>query len=187
MVMASELRPGSAVRLDTRCWRVLSVDVHGGAGRGKGSVHARLEDLDSHAETDRRFRLDERVEEVEVRVRRMSYLCREDDACVFMDRETFEQVPIDGAMLGAYREFLDADVEVDVEFLGERVVGCRVPEIVEARVKETAAVQHSHESHVWKDAVLENGVKVNVPLFVAPGEVVRVDLRSMRYHDRGRK
>ena len=187
MVMASELRPGAAVRFDARCWRVLAVDVHGGTGQTKGVVRTRLVDLETHGETDHRFRLDERVEEVEVLVRRMSYLYREGELYVFMDRETFEQVPLPGELLGAYKPFLQPDAEIDVEFLGERAVGCRTPAIVEARVKETAAVQHAHESSVWKDAVLENGLKIHVPLFIAPGERIRVDLRTQRYHDRARR
>jgi elongation factor P len=117
----------------------------------------------------------------------MGYLYREGEAFVFMDRETFEQVPLPSALLGAYKAFLQEDADLEVEFLGERPVGCRTPAIVEARVRETAAVQHAHESSVWKEAVLDNGLRVQVPLFIAPGEAVRVDLRTLRYHDRARR
>jgi elongation factor P len=60
------------------------------------------------------------------------------------------------------------------------------PDVAEARVVRTAPPTHAHQDNAWKDASLENGVRIQVPLFIAPGEIVRVDVKAGRYVERAR-
>ena len=60
------------------------------------------------------------------------------------------------------------------------------PEVAEARVARTASPSHSQQDSAWKEAILENGLTVRVPLFIAPGETVRVEVKTGRYVERSR-
>jgi elongation factor P len=73
-----------------------------------------------------------------------------------------------------------------VEFFEGRALVVVSPDIVEARVADTAPPAHSQQDSAWKDATLDNGLRIQVPLFIAPGEIVRVDVRDGRYVERAR-
>jgi elongation factor P len=187
MVIAANLRPGAVLRLDGGLWRVVSVDVSGGTGQMKGTVHARLLNVVTHHDTDRRFRPEERLEEEEISVRPLTYSYRQGNSHVFMDPESYDQVPVPEKLLGPFLPFLKEEVEILVEFFEETPVGCRFPDSVELRVSSTAPPMHRAEANVWKEAVLENGLEVQVPLFIETGETIRIDVRTRRYMERVRK
>jgi elongation factor P len=71
-----------------------------------------------------------------------------------------------------------------VEFFEGRALSVVFPDIVEARVATTAPPAHSQQDSAWKDATLDNGLRIRVPLFIAPGEIVRVDVRDGHYVER---
>lgn len=186
MTFAAELRPGMGVRFDGVLWKVVAVEVKAGSGQMRGFVHARLLNTETLNETDRRYRPDEKLDVVELDVRQLGYLYRDGGDFVFMDRTSFEQYLIPGKLLGPFLPFLREDQDLAIEFHEGRPVGCRFPDVVELKVAETAPPQHAHEQNVWKDAVLENGLKIQVPLFITPGETIRLDVRTHRYMARGK-
>jgi len=71
-------------------------------------------------------------------------------------------------------------------FFEDRPRSVAFPEVAEARVVETAPPAHSQQEDAWKEATLENGLSIQVPLFIGAGELVRVDVRTTRYIDRVR-
>jgi elongation factor P len=75
---------------------------------------------------------------------------------------------------------------VPVELFEGRPINVVLPEILEARVASTAEPVHQQQDNAWKEAVLENGVRIRVPLFIGPGEIVRVEVKSGRYLERVR-
>lgn len=181
MIPASELHAGMALRLDGAPWKVVAVEHQKGTGQLKGAVHARLRNLDTGNETERRFRPEEKLAALELTLRTLGFLYRSGERWVCMDRESFEQYELPAEVLGPFRDFLVEDMDVLVEFLEERPVGCRHPDHVEATVASTAPPVHGHESNVWKEAELDNGLTIQVPLFIAPGERIKVDVRERRY------
>ena len=116
----------------------------------------------------------------------MEFLYADGDNCTFMRPDNFEQIEIPGTILGAARSFLQPGMELPVEFFEGEPISVVFPEVAEARVARTAAPSHSPADNAWKEAILENGLAVRVPLFIAPGETIRVDVKTGRYVERAR-
>jgi len=184
MVNASELQQGMVVRVEGQVYRVVEVEAKAAAAKLGGVVKAELKNVNTGRLWEARFRPQERLEDLPVERRNMEYLFRQGDACTFMDPNTFEQVEVPGEMLGGAADFLQSGSNVPLEFFEGRPISTILPDIVEARVAHTAPPSHSQQDSAWKEATLENGTSIKVPLFIAPDERVRVDLRTGRYIER---
>jgi len=132
------------------------------------------------------FRPQERLEELQLDRRMMEFLYVDGDNCTFMYPDTFEQVEVPGAILGVARIFLQPGMELPVEFFEGEPISVVFPQVAEARVASTASPSHGQQDTAWKEAILENGLAVHVPLFIASGENIRVDTRTGRYVERAR-
>jgi len=184
MVEASGLRSGMVIRLEGTTYRVVNAEYHAGGGKMGGVAHARLRNLETGSVTERRFRVDERLEDLTSERRTMEFSYQDGDDFVFMDPQTFDQVPIPQRAIGPAARFLQPGIQMAVDFLGERAIGVVMPETVEIRVAETAPPMHAAETSALKEATLENGLVILVPLFIKPGEVIRVDVESGKYVER---
>jgi elongation factor P len=187
MATAAELRAGTAVRVQGVVYRVLAAEYHSGQGKMGGVAHVRLRNLETGTQREWRFRGDEIVEVLAPERQTLQYLYRDGEVCYFMHPETFEQTPIDSAVLGRAAIFLDEQAMVPVEFVEGRPVGILFPDIVEAKVADTAPPAHAQGgSNVWKEARLENGLVLQVPPFIAPGETIRVEVERGTYVERAK-
>jgi elongation factor P len=184
MVTASELQPGMCVRVEGQTYRVLSVESKAAAAKLGGVVKAELSNVNTGRLWEARFRPQERLEDLPVERRNMEFLFREADSCTFMDPTTFEQVEVRSELLGLAADFLQSGSVVSLEFFEGQPIHAVLPDIVEARVAHTAPPSHAQQDSAWKEATLENGISIRVPLFIAPDERVRVDLRTGRYIER---
>jgi elongation factor P len=186
MVTAAELKAGMVIRVEGESYKILEVESKAGAAKLGGVVKAKLSNLKSHRMWEPHFRPQERLEEIELERHIMEFLFAAGGTCTFMNPETFEQVEIPSAILGPAEKFLQPGMRMPVEFFEDRPSSVAFPEVAEARVVETAPPVHSQQEGAWKEATLENGLSIQVPLFIAAGEVVRVDVRTVRYIDRVR-
>lgn len=186
MVAAAELREGVVLRIEGHIYKVLEAEYKAGAAKMGGVVKAKLINLRTGHMWEPHFRPLERLETLELERRKMEFLYAEGGTCTFMRPDTFEQVEIPRAILGLAAEFLEPGMEVPVDFFEGEAIGVVFPEVAEARVATTAPPMHSSQDNAWKEAKLENGLTIHVPLFVAPGEIVRVDVKTGRYVERVR-
>ena len=187
MRTGSELRARMTLRVDGALCRVLSADYHGGQGKMGGVMHAKLQDLHTGKERERRFRAEEAVEERPARPQSLQFLYSEGPVSTFMNPQTYEQVAIDTARLGKAAAWLTGETVVPVEFVDGEPLGIVFPEVAEGRVAETAAPYHTPGTdNVWKEAKLDNGVAVMVPPFIDVGETIRVDVETGRYVERAK-
>jgi elongation factor P len=184
MVIASELKEGTVIRIDRRIYRVLEVESKTGTAKLSGVVKAKLSDVRNGRMWEQHFRPQERLEELELERRSMEFLFSSDDTCTFMNPNTFEQVEIPRPIIGPAAQFLQPGMEVPMEFFAEEPISVVFPAIAEARVERTAPPAHSQQDSAWKQATLENGLSIQVPLFIAPGEMVRVEVKTGRYLER---
>ncbi len=184
MVTAAELTPGRVVRVEGQIYRVLSVESKAAAAKLSGVVKAELSHVTTGRLREARFRPQERLEELHTERRSMEFLFRDGDTCTFMDPNTFEQVAIGSEILGLGAAFLQSGMVVPIEFFQGSPLSAVLPEVIEARVVDTAPPSHSQQDSAWKEAKLDNGITIRVPLFIAPEEWVRVDLRTGRYLER---
>ena len=184
MTTASELALGMVVRVEGQVYRVLAVESKAAAAKLGGVVKAELSNVHTGRLWEARFRPQERLEDLPVDRRNLEFLFHADATCTFMDPNSFEQVEVPGAMLGRGVDFLQSGSTVPLEFFEGRPISAVLPDIMEARVVDTAPPSHSQQDSAWKEATLENGISIRVPLFIAPDERVRVDLRTGRYIER---
>jgi len=186
MVIASELRAGMVLRIEADTYKVLEVEARAGAAKMGGVVKTKLSNVRSGRLWEPHFRPQERLEDVELERHMMEFLFAEGENCTFMNPQTFEQIEIPSSVLGLGAKFLGSGMEVPVEFFNGEPISVVLPEIMDARVMITAAPSHSQQDSAWKEAVLENGVSIRVPLFIAAGELVRVELKTGHYIERAR-
>jgi len=184
LVSASELREGMVVRIEGQVYKVLEVESKAGAAKMGGVVKAKLINVKSSRLWEPHFRPQERLEDLELERRTMEFLYAEGNACIFMHPDTFEQIEIPSTVIGPAVKFLRPGQELTAEFFAGEPINVVVPETGEARVATTAPPTRSQQDSAWKEATLDNGLTIRVPLFIAPGEAVRVDVKTGRYLER---
>ena len=186
MVIASELKSGMVLRIEREIYRVLEAEFKAGSAKLTGVVKTKLSNVTTGSMWEQHFRPQERLEDVHLEQRALEFLFSDADNCTFMNPENFEQVYIPRAIVGAADKFLQSGMLLSVEFFEGRPISLLFPNVAEARVARTAPPVHAHQDNAWKEASLENGVRIQVPLFIAPGEIVRVDVKAGRYVERAR-
>jgi elongation factor P len=180
-VSTNDLKNGMALDLPVGLVTVVEFQ-HVKPGKGGAFVRTKLKNLRSGAVVEKTFRADEKVALAVIDKREMQYLYREGDHYVFMDTESYDQVPVDAAELGHTVRYLkEGDRAVLPTYRG-RVVGVELPAAVELTVTEAdPGIQGDRVSGARKPATLETGLVVQVPLFVNEGERIKVDTRSGEY------
>lgn len=186
MVAASQLRAGMAIRFEGNIYKVIAADYHPGQGKMGGTTHTRLKNLSTGTLWEHSFRSDLKLEDLPVEKQPMDFLYGDSDACHFMNPETFEQVSIPSAVIGPQANFLQPEMRVAVEFIEGQPVSVLFPDIIEVRIAETAPPAHQQQDSTWKTAKLENGVEIMVPQFLKTGDVIRLDLETLKYVDRAK-
>lgn len=185
-MLASELRTGTVLRFEGDFYRVIDASGHAGGGQLGGVMHAKLLNLRSRHAVERRFRPDERLEPVDVDRARWQFIYADGDDYYFMNPETYEQIPIPGAALGAAKAFVAPGLEATVESHEGRPLYVVLPDAVELQIAETAEPTHQRDTSAMKTAKLDNGVEVLVPLFIKTGDRVRIDTASGKYLERAK-
>ncbi len=186
MVIASQLRPGTVLKISGDLLKVVESTYHLGQGKMPGSVHAKLVSIHKGVFKELRFRPEERLEDVQLESREMEFLYSDEDSATFMDPKSFEQISIPLESLGASDKFLKAEMMMPGEFYEGQPVSVVFPQSVELKVETTAQSVHQQQDNTFKPATLENGMEVMVPQFVKPGERVRIEVATGKYLDRVR-
>jgi elongation factor P len=186
MVIASQLRSGMILKVGGDLFKVLESEYHIGQGKMPGSVHAKLRHVMKRTDKEVRFRPEERLEDTQLQKREMDFLYSDADSATFMDPETFEQIPIPLDAVGPAQKFLKPDMKIPVEFCEGQPVNLVFPPIVELKVDSTAEAVHQQHDSNYKQATLENGMEALVPVFIKPGEIVRIEVSTGKYVDRVR-
>lgn len=187
MVNASDLRAGMVIRIDNGPFSVVEATYHIGQGKMPGSVHTKLRDILKGTTKELRFRPEERLEETVLERQEMEFLYSDVDAATFMNPQSFEQISIPLETIGPGHTFLRAEMTVPVEFYNGQPVSVMMPATVDLTVEVTLAPVHQQQDNTYKTATLENGMEVMVPQFIAPGEVVRIEVATGKYVERLRK
>jgi elongation factor P len=183
-VSTNQFRNGMHISLDGGVWRIVEFQ-HVKPGKGGAFVRTRLKSLESGAVVDRTFRAGEKFPRVHTEVKTVQYLYDSGDEVVFMDEETYEQMHLPRASVEEELAFLPQSSSVQLLTVDGRPSGLQLPAAVELTVSATEpGVRGDTVSNVTKPATLETGAIIQVPLFVSPGERIKVDPREKRYISR---
>lgn len=154
-------------------------------GKGQAFVRTRLKNMISGNVIERTFKSGEKIDKAECEERQMQYLFPEGDDYVFMDTETYDQMRISGDFLGDNVFYLLDNMNVDVMLFEGRPIGITPPTFVNLAVVETEpGFKGDTSGNTTKSATLTSGLKVQVPLFVEQGEMLKIDTRTGEYVER---
>jgi len=182
-VLTAEFRQGLMILLDGQPY-IIVVFPHVKPGKGGAFVRTKLKHLRLGRVVDRTFRAGEKVGLVDYEQRSMQFLYK-DDKFHFMNLETYEQIALDADVVGEAADWLKETMEVDVFIINGVPAGVEVPNFVELEVVKTdPGLRGDTASGGSKPATLETGAVVQVPLFINPGEILRIDTRTGAYIER---
>ena len=181
MISSNDLRNGVTVIVDGNLWKVIEF-LHVKPGKGAAFVRTRLKNVKTGATLERTFRAGEKLESATVDNRQMQMLYNDDDGFHFMDQESFENITIQRDLIGEPADFLKDGMAVDVQFHNDLPIGVDLPPHVELRIIETdPGFKGDTATNTFKPAKLETGATVQVPLFIEPDTVIKIDTRDRRY------
>lgn len=184
MINVTDLRNGVTFGLDGQPYQVESY-AHIKMGRGGATIKIKARNLLTGSITDKSFNSGARVDSVDMQKKQMQYLYLSGDSAVFMDPTTFDQVEIVKEVLGPTLNFLKEGELANVHLWEGKPLWVEIAPKVTLTVKSAApGVKGNSASNIYKPAILENDLEVKVPLFIKPGDKVRVDTRTGEYVER---
>jgi len=183
-ISTNDLKNGMALDLPEGLMTVVEFQ-HVKPGKGGAFVRTKLKNVRSGAVLDRTFRADEKVTLAVIDKRDMQFLYREGPDYVFMDNETYDQLHVADTNVGNAVNYLKEGDSAVLPMYKDEVIGVDLPAAVELEVRDTEpGIQGDRVSGARKPATLETGLVVQVPLFVNPGERIKVDTRTGEYLSR---
>ncbi|MBF0490562.1 MAG: elongation factor P [Candidatus Omnitrophica bacterium] len=162
--------------------------THVKPGKGSAFVRVRLKNIKTGAVLERTFRTAETLDEADLERRRMQYTYASGDDYHFMDQTSFEDTVISKDMIGDGIRFLQDNMEVETILYKDKVVKAEIPTFIVAEVTEADPGLKGDSSKAgYKPAKIDTGASVSVPLFINPGETIKVDTRTGIYVERVNK
>jgi elongation factor P len=181
MIGVTELRKGVTVELEGQLWRVLEYE-HYKPGRGNAIIRTKLRNLRTGSTISRNFVSGERVQDARLDHRTVQYLYNDGDLYTFMDVETFEQPTIAKAVIEDKLAYLKEGISLEFEEYEGEPLGIELPITVDLLVTDAPpGYAGDTATAATKDATLETGIVIQVPLFVKTGDVIRIDTRTGEY------
>ncbi|MDZ4259258.1 MAG: elongation factor P [Gemmatimonadales bacterium] len=182
MATTADIRNGLVLELDGKLMQITYFQ-HVKPGKGSAFVRTKLRNVMTGAVLDRTFPSGERFEVVQLSHRPMEYTYRDGDFYHFMDRESFDDVMLTGELIGSDQlKYLKEGMECTGLMHDEKVISVELPMFVELAIVETdPGIRGDTATGGTKPAKLETGAVVQVPLFIEPGTMIRVDRREDKY------
>ncbi len=186
MINATDLKNGVTFLKDDKPFKVVEYALIK-MGRGGATVKITAKNLESGETLPLSFSSNVKVEEVNTFKKRLQYLFKDTETVTFMNPDTFEQIEVPLSIIEDQIPFIKEGESVDILFWGDKPLSFDLPPKVNLKVKETdPGVKGNSASNMYKNALLENGMTIKVPLFIESGELIRVDTRSGAYVERAK-
>ncbi|NCN25802.1 elongation factor P [Candidatus Falkowbacteria bacterium CG10_big_fil_rev_8_21_14_0_10_37_14] len=184
MLSLSEIKIGKVLKMNNEPYVIIKADHHK-MGRGGAVLKTKLKNLINGAVMEQTFQGNEKAEEAEVETKKADYLYKDADNAYFMDNESFEQFELPLDVVGEQMQFLKENTEVSTMHYEGRPVTLKLPIKVELKVTMAPpGVKGNSVGNVMKQAELETGAVINVPMFVETGDVIRINTDTGEYVER---
>lgn len=183
-INGNEIKPNNVLQHNEGLWIVAKVS-HVKPGKGGAFAQVEMKNLRNGTKLNERFRSADKVERVRLEQREQQFLYESDGFLTFMDNKTYEQVALPSTILGNKRPFLQDGMYVQIEYYEAEALNATMPEKVVCTVLETEpAVKGQTATNSYKPAILDNGIKINVPPFIEPNEKIIVSTETLEYAER---
>jgi len=184
VISATQLRAGNVILHNGKPHRVTRV-LHVTPGNWRGMVQTRLVNIETGANTEHRFRSEDKVERATLEQHNLQFSYRAGDEFHFLNTESFEMISLSADVLGDAVGYLTQDMVIEAQYFDGRVVGVEVPTFVELSVTDTTPnIKGSTAAASPKPATLETGLEIRVPQYISPGDRVKVDTRTGEFIER---
>jgi elongation factor P len=185
VISTNQFKNGTHIEVDGTIYKILEFQ-HVKPGKGGAFVRTKLRRADDGSVQDKTFRAGEKFRPVRTETKRMQYLYDSGEMAVFMDTGDYEQMEIPRDVAGEEMRWVVPNDEIEILFVDERPAGVQVASALDLTITETqpGVKGNTASGGGTKPATLENGVEIQVPLFIDEGERVRVDTRTGEYVSR---
>jgi len=184
MIDARELRKGAAIELDGEIYQILEYQ-HVKMQQRQPVVKLKLRDVRSGNVAERNFQSGEKIKPAFLEHRPVQYLYNDGDIYYFMDNESYEQIMLTSAQIGEGTNYLKEGLQLEVLISKKDIVAIAPPNSVELQVIETEpGFKGDRATAGTKAAKLETGITIQVPLFINPGDIIKVNTRTGEYQEK---
>ncbi|MCI6087476.1 MAG: elongation factor P [Absicoccus porci] len=186
MISSNDLKPGQTIAVDNDIYVVLDTSQNKTA-RSAMVVKAKVRNLRTGSNVELSWGGGEKVQPAEIEKREMQYLYDTEDSLVFMDNETYDQIEIPKDRLTWERQFMKPEDTVNITSYEGEILGVQLPDKVTLQVVEAEpAVKGDTATSALKNAVLETGLQVKVPLFINQDEMIVINTSDGKYSGRAK-
>lgn len=184
MINVNDIKNGLTVKIDNNIYTVVEFQ-HVKPGKGSAFVRTKLKNLRTGATTEITFNAGVKIETAHVEKQNMQFLYSQGDTYYFMNMQTYDQIELNKSSLGDDVKFLKENLEVIISFYEGEVMGVILPDKIEYLItKSEPGVKGNTTSTAMKDAELETGMVVKVPMFINEGERILVSTADGKYVSR---
>lgn len=184
MATSNQISPGMTLSIDGKIYRV-EFSVRVTVAKGVPFIKTKLKDLMSDEVIEKNFKVDQPVEEVTLSERRLEYLYLEGKDHLFLDVDQLEEVLVPAAVVGDKVNYLKESIQLKAMFYGETIFSIELPQFLELMVMKLEELESKVSvSNASKLALLETGARVEVPLFIEVGDIIKVDTHVGEYVQR---
>ena len=184
MFNINDIKNGMTFLFEGNIYQVIEF-LHVKPGKGAAFLKTKLRNLRTGATVEKTFNTSIKLEKAMIQKQTMSYLYNTGDTYYFMNMETYEQVELTKDQIGDDIKYLKENINVDLSFYNGELLGMILPEKIEYTVVHTEpAVKGNTTNNARKDAYMENGLMVRVPLFIEQGEKIIISTKNGEYDSR---
>ena len=184
MVIAGDFKNGITFDMDGQVMSVIEFQ-HVKPGKGAAFVRTKLRNVITGAVIEKTFNPTDKFQDARIDRKEMQYLYNDESLYYFMDMETYEQIPLDKSLLSDNFKFVKEEMMCRVSSYKEKVFAVEPPMFVELEIAECEpGVRGDTATGASKNATLETGAVIRVPLFINEGEKIRIDTRTGEYIER---
>ncbi len=184
MFNINDIKNGVTFLYEGQIYQVVDF-LHVKPGKGSAFMKAKLKNLRTGGTVEKTFNTNVKLEKAMIDRQNMQFLYSSGDTYNFMNMETYEQSELDKSQLGEEEKFLKEGLDVNLAFYQGELLGIVLPDKIEYTVAQTEpAVKGNTTNNAQKDAIMENGLKVRVPLFIEQGEKILVSTKDGKYDSR---
>ncbi len=180
----NEIKNGMTVIMDGNLYSIVEFQ-HVKPGKGPAFIRIKRRNIKTGSVTEDTFNTNIKVTKAHIDKVKVQFLYKMGDSYVFMNNTTYEQIEIPESILGDTKNFIKESLEIDIDFYEGEIIGITLPEKIEFEVVETEpAVKGNTATNATKDAKIETGYSVKVPLFINQGEKIIISTKDGKYSGR---
>lgn len=180
----NDIKNGMTILMDGNLCLIVDFQ-HVKPGKGTAFVRIKLKNLKTGSITEDTYNTNIKIEKAHIDKKKMQYLYNTGSDYIFMDNNTYDQISVPESKLKEEIKYLKENMEITISYFNNEIIGVDLPEKMEYVVTETsAAVKGNTTTNAMKDAKVETGYTLKVPLFINEGDTIIISTRDGKYNGR---